>query len=72
MNKFYYAAVVVDGEGAGTATFYLRDFPSTAGNLRMAKKRSGATNIRSKLPLVIGGRTGGSRHGWDGWWTVRA
>ena len=34
----------------------------------MAKKqfRRNGKHYGSKLPLVIGGRTGGSRHGWDG------
>lgn len=69
LNKFYYAAVSVkfDEEGAGTATFYLKDFSSPDGNLQVAKKQFRRNkHYGSKLPLVIGGRTGGSRHGWDG------
>ena len=69
LNKFYYAAVSVkfDEEGAGTATFYLKDFSSPDGKLQVAKKQFRRNkHYGSKLPLVIGGRTGGSRHGWDG------
>jgi len=69
LNKFYYAAVSVkfDEVGEGTATFYLKDISSTDGKLQVAKKQFRRNkHYGSKLPLVIGGRTGGSRHGWDG------
>ena len=69
LKKFYYAAVSVkfDEEGAGTATFYLKDFSSPDGKLQVAKKQFRRNkHYGSKLPLVIGGRTGGSRYGWDG------
>ena len=69
LKKLYYAGVSVkfDEEGAGTAAFYLKDLTTPDGELQVAKKSfSRNKHYGSKLPLVIGGRTGGSRHGWDG------
>jgi hypothetical protein len=69
LKKFYYAAVSVKfaEDGAGTATFYLKDFTTPDGKLQVVKKKFRRNkHFASKLPPVIGGRAGGRHHGWDG------
>jgi len=69
LKKFYYAAVSVkfDDDGAGTATFYLKDFTTADGKLQVAKKKFRRNkHYASQLPLMVGGRAGGAAHGWDG------